>query len=149
MQADAFADVVAGVVAGAIKSAVAPLVARLAVLEADTPRTDEALHDLKAGHLDVMTRLATLEARPPVPGPAGPPGPPGRDGLNGKDGAPGLTYCGVYVDGKSYERGDVVTWAGSTWHCHDTTTTRPGEGSKSWQLMVKRGRDGKDAHGPA
>jgi hypothetical protein len=38
-----------------------------------------------------------------------------------------------------------VTWAGSEWHCHTTTTTKPGEGSKAWTLKVKRGRDGKDA----
>lgn len=53
-------------------------------------------------------------------------------------------YRGVYLDGKSYERGDCVTWAGSEWHCNDTTSSKPGEGSKAWTLKVKRGRDGKD-----
>jgi integrin beta 3 len=52
-------------------------------------------------------------------------------------------YRGVWVE-KTYERGDGVTWAGSEWHCNETTTTKPGEGSKAWTLKVKRGRDGKD-----
>jgi hypothetical protein len=51
---------------------------------------------------------------------------------------------GVWLEGKSYEQGDVVTWGGSSWHCNETTTTRPGDGSKAWTLVVKRGRDGKD-----
>lgn len=51
---------------------------------------------------------------------------------------------GVFIDGKSYEPGDIVTWAGSSWHCITPTAAKPGEGSKDWQLVVKRGRDGKD-----
>lgn len=92
-------------------------------------------------------RAAVLETRPPLAGPAGKdgePGPPGQNGVDGKDGTAGLTYVGVYQDGKSYEPGDMVTWAGSSWHCNEPTTTRPGDGSKAWTLMVKRGRDGKD-----
>lgn len=53
-------------------------------------------------------------------------------------------YRGVYVDGKSYERGDGVTWGGSEWHCNEPTTSKPGDGTKAWTLKVKRGRDGKD-----
>lgn len=53
-------------------------------------------------------------------------------------------YRGVYVDGRMYDRGDGVTWGGSEWHCNETTTTKPGDGSKAWTLKVKRGRDGKD-----
>jgi hypothetical protein len=90
---------------------------------------------------ELRDRLATLEARAPEPGP---PGPPGRDG------APGLEWCGVFLEGQSYDRGQLVTWAGSSWHCNEATTTKPGEGSKAWSLMVKRGRDGKDGTpGPA
>jgi hypothetical protein len=74
----------------------------------------------------------------------GEPGPPGKDGLHGKDGTAGLSFEGVYQDGKSYEFGHLVTWAGSSWHCNEPTTTKPGDGSKAWTLMVKRGRDGKD-----
>ncbi len=57
---------------------------------------------------------------------------------------PADIYRGVYQDGKTYERGDGVTWGGSEWHCNDATTIKPGDGSKSWTLKVKRGRDGKD-----
>lgn len=96
----------------------------------------------------VCERVAALEARPPLPGPAGTdgaPGPPGAPGRDGVDGMAGLEYCGVYVDGRSYDRGDLVTWGGSAWHCNEATATKPGDGSKGWTLMVKRGRDGKDA----
>jgi hypothetical protein len=119
-------------------------------------------------------RAAVLETRAPVPGPAGERGEKGSDGRNGTvedlrlkcvpvtersfqlyagDGVPiegGLIafdvelYRGVYVDGKTYDRGDGVTWGGSEWHCNETTTSKPGEGSKAWTLKVKRGRDGKD-----
>lgn len=83
-------------------------------------------------------RVAVLEVRPVTPGPIGEPGPPG------KDGTAGLSFEGVYQEGQTYEKGHLVTWAGSSWHCNATTTTKPGDGSKDWQLMVKRGRDGRD-----
>ncbi len=54
-------------------------------------------------------------------------------------------YRGVFVEGKTYQRGDCTTWAGSEWHCNETTTNKPGDGSKAWTLKVKKGRDGKDA----
>jgi len=57
---------------------------------------------------------------------------------------PFLRYVGVYQDGKTYDVGDVTTWAGSTWHCKTATATKPGEGSAAWTLIVKRGRDGSD-----
>lgn len=177
---------------------------RLAVLETKsdaapvaTPAEPDGLADLKstvAGLVfDVKTnqvvasqdigslreRMAVLETKAPVAGPAGADGKPGRDGLDGKDGADGLGFDdlavdfdhdrtlsltfqrglqkktfpvvlpylkhqGIYQDGRTYEFGDVVTWAGSQWHCNDTTTAKPGEGAKAWTLVVKRGRDGKD-----
>ena len=57
-------------------------------------------------------------------------------------------YRGVWVDGKAYERGDGATWGGSEWHCHRTTTAKPGDGSKDWTLKVKKGRDGRDGKLP-
>jgi hypothetical protein len=57
---------------------------------------------------------------------------------------PTLIQRGVYVEGESYERGDVVTWGGSQWHANESTTSKPGEGTKAWTLVVKRGRDGRD-----
>lgn len=53
-------------------------------------------------------------------------------------------YRGVFINGKAYEHGDVVTWGGSQWHCNEPTTTKPDDGTKAWTLVVKRGRDGKD-----
>jgi hypothetical protein len=98
----------------------------------------------------VRERLAVVETRAQVPGPAGKDGvdgkdgAPGKDGEAGRDGLAGLSFEGVYQDGQTYEKGNLVTWAGSSWHCNERTTSKPGDGSKSWTLMVKRGRDGKD-----
>jgi hypothetical protein len=92
----------------------------------------------------LAARVTELEARAPVPGPEGPMGPAGPAGLNGKDGAQGLTYCGVHVAGKTYDAGTIVTAGGSAFHCERETTATPGS-SHDWTLMVKRGRDGKDA----
>jgi len=143
---------------------------RLASVEA---RLD-VVNDLAKDVRDIRERVAVAEVRALIPGPAGAAGLPGKDGVDGvgfddlsveleddrtvsvkarrgdrvKD-VGSLTlpldiYRGVYVEGKSYERGDGVTWAGSEWHCHENTTTKPGEGSKAWTLKVKRGRDGRD-----
>jgi len=119
----------------------------------------------------VRERIAVLETRAPIPGPAGPAGKDGSDGVGfgdlliEHDGAravtikaargdvvkvlgtftiPAVIYRGVWVEGKTYEPGDGVTWAGSEWHCQAPTTTKPGESAKAWTLKVKRGRDGKD-----
>lgn len=57
----------------------------------------------------------------------------------------GLTiYRGVFQEGHTYERGDLATWGGSVWHCNAETGEKPGDGSKTWTLAVKKGRDGKD-----
>lgn len=146
------------------------------LLAAIADRT-KALADLTTDVSAMRERLAVVETRAPVPGPAGV---NGADGLHGKDGADGLSfgdlsllqeddrtvvlratrgdgvkelgrltfpaeiYRGVFVDGKTYDRGDRVTWAGSEWHANESTTTKPGDGSKAWTLTVKRGRDGRD-----
>jgi hypothetical protein len=110
---------------------------------------------------------------PGPPGPAGRDGLNGKDGVDGfslkdfsveldadrtmvlsfADGTlkkswpirlPFMRQEGVYIDGKSYSVGDVVTWGGSQWHCNEDTTTKPGDGSKAWTLIVKRGKDGRD-----
>jgi integrin beta 3 len=51
---------------------------------------------------------------------------------------------GVFKEGHQYSRGDVATWGGSSWHCNAATNEKPGDGSKVWTLMTKKGRDGKD-----
>ncbi|MEH3577790.1 hypothetical protein POW01_01910 [Enterobacter cloacae] len=58
---------------------------------------------------------------------------------------PVTIYRDVFKAGKAYEPGDTVTWAGSLWHCNETTTDKPGEpGTKGWTLAVKKGRDLRD-----
>lgn len=56
---------------------------------------------------------------------------------------PAMIYRGVWREGE-HEPGDVVTWAGSAWHCEKATNEQPGGEASGWRLMVKRGRDGKD-----
>lgn len=58
-----------------------------------------------------------------------------------------LIYREVWREGP-YERGDVVTWNGSAWHCQRETTEKPAYGCKDWKLMVKEGRAGKDGAAP-
>jgi hypothetical protein len=154
-EATALADVVETV----IKTALAPITARLRVLEARAP-TDEPIAALRE-------RVAGLEARPMIPGPPGESGPPGADGLGfdtytvDYDGertfthrwtsgektiaipfrVPLAIYRGVFLDGKIYEHGDLVTVNGSIYHCDADTMSRPGDGSKDWTLAVKRGKD--------
>lgn len=55
-------------------------------------------------------------------------------------------HRGVFVEGKTYERGDCVTWGGHCWHAKETTTLKPDytpASAKSWSLVTKAGRDGK------
>lgn len=100
-------------------------------------------------------------------------GDPGRDGVNGKDGlgfddlamvfddAKGHRlqfkrgdevreypiaipfYADVWRTGKAYVKGATVTYKGSQFIAVEDTNTEP-EQSRSWRLVVKRGRDGKD-----
>jgi len=50
---------------------------------------------------------------------------------------------GVWTEGKAYDAGDAVTWAGSVWIAQkDGITAKPDSGD-GWRLSVKRGRDGK------
>jgi len=109
-------------------------------------------------------------------GPPGEAGPPGRDGLDlvaldiDYDGERTFTFRygpadaraekaivvpipihrGVFVAGTTYQRGDCVTWEGSTWIARHVTTTRPGPTAAelgAWQLSTKAGRDGGRAAG--
>lgn len=60
---------------------------------------------------------------------------------------PYVRDMGVWAEGKSYLKGDGVTWGGSFWIAQDDTAEKP-DGSKAWRLAVKKGRDGKDFAGP-
>ena len=60
---------------------------------------------------------------------------------------PALIYRGIYSGANSYDKGDVVTWGGSAWHCNEADTkTSPQERTAAWTLMVKQGKPGKDAN---
>ena len=163
-------DDLVAVIVRTIKRALAPLAARVAAVEGHTAALDlrerMAAAEVRLEHAGA--RVAALETRPPVPGP---PGPAGADGLGfddltvEQDGhtvtvkfAAGdrvktfplafafLRDCGVWIDGRSYEPGDVVSLGGSLWACQAATTGRPGllATAAAWRLCVKCGRDGKD-----
>lgn len=76
----------------------------------------------------------------------------GDVGERGEKGDPGIVsaealadvHQGVWSEGVEYLRGQVVTHGGSQWLCLKTGTDKPGDGSESWRLVVKRGRDGKN-----
>jgi hypothetical protein len=53
-------------------------------------------------------------------------------------------YQGVWACNREYAKGASVSFRGSTWIAKKTTTVMPGE-DLSWQLAVKRGRDGRSA----
>lgn len=55
-------------------------------------------------------------------------------------------YRGLYKAGTVYARGDVVTWAGSSWHANEDTKAEPGApaaASRAWAMMVRKGDTGK------
>ena len=56
----------------------------------------------------------------------------------------GIAYKGVWRQGEHYDRGQYVTCAGSLWHANESTDSRPGD-CMHWTLVVKAGKDGRDA----
>lgn len=54
-------------------------------------------------------------------------------------------YRGVFKEGEPYAPADLVTWAGSLWHCNEPKALKPGAPDSGWQLAAKAGRPGKDA----
>lgn len=56
---------------------------------------------------------------------------------------PHVIYRGVHKQDQRYQRGDSVTFQGSTWIAMRDTGSKP-ETDDSWRLATKRGRDGKD-----
>lgn len=51
---------------------------------------------------------------------------------------------GVYQSGRTYEKGDGVTFGGSFWIAQDATSEKPGDGATKWRLAVKAGREGRE-----
>jgi hypothetical protein len=141
----------------AVLLALEPLVGRVKALEARVadPAAGAAVAELTKDVGLLRERLAAVEVKPLIPGPAG------RDGAPGQAGADGLgydelgverrgdrelvvvasrdgrtkeigrlafawpAYRGVYAPGAAYAPGDLVTWGGSVWHCDHATTSRP------------------------
>jgi len=136
-------DVLAEHLATTIRGLVAPVSDRVMAIDGDLTSLTKSVGGLESTLAAVCARLDAVETREPIPGPPGPPGPPGAPGIDGKDGAPGLRYCGVFVRGKTYDQGDLVTAGGSAWYCRTETTSAPGN-SGDWSLMVKRGRDARE-----
>jgi hypothetical protein len=61
---------------------------------------------------------------------------------------PQFSDAGVFQEGKAYRQGEGVTFGGSYFLAQrDVPLGKPGE-SADWRLIVKRGRDGKDAEQP-
>jgi hypothetical protein len=155
-------DELAALVAGVIRQTVTPIVSRLVVLEtqaAAPPPLAPLVVALEATVGQVRERVASLEARASVPGPAGPPGQPGTDGLGfdelsvSYDGRRTLAFtctaadgtrtrdvgrvelaglplpAGRWTEGKTYTYGDLVTHDRSSWLCTAATATTPGTSS--------------------
>lgn len=167
------------------------LAKQLAAVSAATDHLGKQ-YDALEGRLNEQTkeaatareRIAVLETRAPVPGPAGRDGKDGADGMGFDDISveydgerqftfkgirgervkalstftmPVLIYRGVYSEGRKYEPGDVVTWAGSAWHCQKATTLKPDsvsidnvtgrptgtQGRDCWSLIAKKGNEGR------
>jgi hypothetical protein len=130
----------------------------------------DVLKDADGNLILVMTDGRT-KSLGPVNGKDGAPGQDGRDGLGfddmkveqvgertvrfllsrGEDEAefdirfPVPVYRGVFKEADQYEAGDLVTWAGSLWHCNEPKGIKPGAPESGWQLAAKAGRPGKDA----
>lgn len=58
--------------------------------------------------------------------------------------APTVLDRGVYQAGRTYEKGDGVTFGGSFWIAQDATGEKPGDGATKWRLAVKKGSDGRE-----
>lgn len=115
-------------------------------------------------------RVGIMEVKGQMPGPPGKDGANGKDGIGFDDlsvefdgdrtlalkfergdvtktfpiALPFLRYKGIYQQGQEYVQGDTVTYANQLWYCHEPTITPPNDGSKVWQLCVRKGRDGRD-----
>lgn len=56
---------------------------------------------------------------------------------------PLMIYRGVFDERQSYSKDDVTTWAGAMWIAKVDRPTGKPNASPDWQLVVKKGSDGK------
>lgn len=176
MLPDADVAAIADIIGHTVDHGLRPFADRVLVLETKAalpPTPDPELTVLRAEVAALRERLAVLETRAPLPGPAGKDGADGADGLGfddldlAVDDARGcflrLTRGGVFKDfylpvpfyrgtfdaAGTYAKGHTVTHAGGLWIARaDPAGSRPGNGATPWQLATKPGRDGKDAGRP-
>ncbi|USA39627.1 hypothetical protein NCF86_00235 [Pelagerythrobacter marinus] len=168
---EAFGQEMVEIFKGAIDRATAPLLARIEELEKRAGDAEAGFADAlidSEGHLVLVGGDGRTKTLGVVVGKDGDPGPAGRDGLSAEDvdltvledgrtlefsltqgdtqyafelAFPVPLYCGVYREGAEHQKGDMVTWGGSLWHCDKDTTQKPG--TEDWTLAVKKGRDAK------
>lgn len=163
---------IADVVADAVREATAPLLARIDALEKRDGKDGIGLADAlidNGGNLVLTMTDGRTKSLGPVHGKDGENGRDGADGitpefmdaefvgrtlrLSFSDGERTKTvefqmatpeYRGVFKEAEIYEPGDMVTWAGSCWHCDEPKGLKPGAPDSGWTLAVKAGRPGKD-----
>jgi len=108
-------------------------------------------HALKGALGPLHARLAALEARPPIEGPAGPAGPPGADGtvelstLEARvatlETEPRLRNGGTWRHGAAYRPGDVVQFKGTRWVCTQAHAAAGAPDHTCFQLWAKAKAD--------
>jgi hypothetical protein len=55
----------------------------------------------------------------------------------------GIKHRGPWKEGCIYNKGEWITHQGSLWLAKEANAARPGGDHGVWQLIVKRGRDGR------
>jgi len=70
----------------------------------------------------------------------------GREPLSGNFTPTEICYQCAMKDERQYNKAEIVTHAGSMWHCNRSTRSQPGT-DDSFTLCVKHGKDGKDLRG--
>jgi hypothetical protein len=66
---------------------------------------------------------------------------PLQERITALEAKPALEYAGVYLDGKAYREGQIITRNGGAWLClRPTCDVVPGSDPAFWKLIVKEGR---------
>ena len=120
-----------------IRSQIGPLQARIADLERQTQANTQVVKGVEAALRGEQRVEKTILTRRD------------KDGnlvadVLVSDGTSINKYRGIWNADNQYNEGDVATHDGSAFIAKKSTRDKPGT-NDSWQLMVKRGRDAKDA----